>query len=319
MGLLKQSTARNRMFLMVDSTDHLTGKAAASPVVTLSKDGGAFAAAGGAITDRGSGWYSIALTTTDTNTVGDLAFHVTGTGADPTDWADEVSARLTDDVSTYAGADTSGTTTLLARLTAGRATNLDNLDAAISSRMATFTLPANFSALSISAGGLVDILQTAADKVWSTTTRALTDKAGFALSAAGIQAIWDALTSALTTAGSIGKRIVDNLDTTVGSRSTYAGADTAGTTTLLGRLTAGRATNLDNLDATVSSRSTYAGADTPGTTTLLSRVVAVVPTAAQVSSQVASDAATTPLPANVKKINDVTVNGVGSSGNPWGP
>jgi hypothetical protein len=63
-----------------------------------------------------------------------------------------------------------------------------------------------------------------------------------------------------------------NLDATVSSRSTYAGADTAGTTTLLSRLTAQRATNLDNLDATVSSRSTYAGLDTPGTTTLLTRL-----------------------------------------------
>ena len=37
------------------------------------------------------------------------------------------------------------------------------------------------------------------------------DKTGYALSSAGVQAIWDALTSALTTVGSIGKRIVDYL------------------------------------------------------------------------------------------------------------
>lgn len=35
------------------------------------------------------------------------------------------------------------------------------------------------------------------------------DKTGYALSAAGVQAIWDALTSALTTAGSIGKKLAD--------------------------------------------------------------------------------------------------------------
>lgn len=58
--------------------------------------------------------------------------------------------------STYAGGDTSGTTTLLARLTAQRATNLDNLDAAITSRQATLTLPANFALLSIDASGRVD-------------------------------------------------------------------------------------------------------------------------------------------------------------------
>lgn len=39
----------------------------------------------------------------------------------------------------------------------------------------------------------------------------VSDKTGFSLSAAGVQAIWDALTSALTTVGSIGKRIADYL------------------------------------------------------------------------------------------------------------
>lgn len=37
------------------------------------------------------------------------------------------------------------------------------------------------------------------------------DKSGYALSSAGVQAIWDALTSALTTAGSIGKHLVDRI------------------------------------------------------------------------------------------------------------
>lgn len=37
------------------------------------------------------------------------------------------------------------------------------------------------------------------------------DKTGYALSAAGVQAVWDALTAALTTVGSIGKRISDFL------------------------------------------------------------------------------------------------------------
>jgi hypothetical protein len=48
------------------------------------------------------------------------------------------------------------------------------------------------------------------------------DKTGYALSAAGVQAIWDALTSALTTVGSIGKLIVTNLDALISSRmATY--------------------------------------------------------------------------------------------------
>lgn len=71
--------------------------------------------------------------------------------------------------------------------------------------------------------------------------------------------------------------IVAELDATVSSRSTYDGTDTSGTTTLLSRLTSGRASNLDNLDATVSSRSTVAAiwaavVDSSGVTTLLSRL-----------------------------------------------
>jgi hypothetical protein len=95
---LKQSTTRNLMFLMVDSSDHVTGKTGLTVTVTVSKDGGAFGAAGGTVTEISSGWYKIALTTTDTNTVGDIALHCTSTGADPTDIRDQVSARLPDDL-----------------------------------------------------------------------------------------------------------------------------------------------------------------------------------------------------------------------------
>ena len=66
---------------------------------------------------------------------------------------------------------------------------------------------------------------TAAD-VWAVATRALTDKAGFSLSAAGIQAVWDALTAALTTVGSIGKLLVDNINATISSRATQTSVDT---------------------------------------------------------------------------------------------
>lgn len=45
------------------------------------------------------------------------------------------------------------------------------------------------------------------------------------LSAASIQAIWDKLTSALTTVGSIGKLLVDNINATIGSRSTLVQTD----------------------------------------------------------------------------------------------
>jgi hypothetical protein len=52
------------------------------------------------------------------------------------------------------------------------------------------------------------------------------DKTGYALSAAGVQAIWDALTAALTTANSIGKLLVDNINATISSRLSTADATT---------------------------------------------------------------------------------------------
>jgi hypothetical protein len=52
------------------------------------------------------------------------------------------------------------------------------------------------------------------------------DKTGFSLSTGGVQAIWDALTSALTTAGSIGKWIVDKLDVVVSTRLASSGYTT---------------------------------------------------------------------------------------------
>lgn len=51
------------------------------------------------------------------------------------------------------------------------------------------------------------------------------DKTGYGLSSAAVQAIWDALTSALTTVGSIGKRLADNIDATISSRSSHTAAN----------------------------------------------------------------------------------------------
>ncbi len=52
-------------------------------VVNSSKNGAAFAAITPAVTDIGSGYYTIALSATDTNTLGDLALYVTSAGNDP--------------------------------------------------------------------------------------------------------------------------------------------------------------------------------------------------------------------------------------------
>jgi hypothetical protein len=92
----KQSTAKNVMVLMVDSTDHVTGKTGLTLTITASKDGAAFASIAPTVTERGSGWYSVALTASHTDTLGDLALHITGTAADPADMVLLVEAGSTD-------------------------------------------------------------------------------------------------------------------------------------------------------------------------------------------------------------------------------
>jgi hypothetical protein len=89
---LTQSTAFNRPIFMVDSSDHVTGKTGLSLTIKASKDGGSFSTITPTVTELESGWYKLALTTSHTDTLGALALHITSTGADPLDFADQVVA-----------------------------------------------------------------------------------------------------------------------------------------------------------------------------------------------------------------------------------
>ena len=72
----------------------------------------------------------------------------------------------------------------------------------------TQAFPTNFADLSIViTTGLVDITQTAADKVWSTAARTLT-----AFSTSLALSIWDVLESAIVTASTIGLKVKNNLN-----------------------------------------------------------------------------------------------------------
>ena len=95
--MLKQSTARNLMVFLTDSADHVTGKTGATLTITISKDGAAFASISPTVTERGNGWYSIALTTGNTDTLGDLVLRATASGADPIDLREQVFAAIPGD------------------------------------------------------------------------------------------------------------------------------------------------------------------------------------------------------------------------------
>lgn len=96
---LKQSTARNIMLFMSDEADPTLGLAGLTLTVEASKDGGAFASiTPSAVTDRGDGWYSIGLTTSHTDTLGDLVIRATATGAIAGETRLEVEANTNADV-----------------------------------------------------------------------------------------------------------------------------------------------------------------------------------------------------------------------------
>lgn len=85
MRTIRQSTAYNVMVFMVQSANHVTGATGLTLTITASKNGAAFASITPTVTERGDGWYNLALTTSHTDTTGDLALHITSSGADPSD------------------------------------------------------------------------------------------------------------------------------------------------------------------------------------------------------------------------------------------
>ncbi len=72
-------------FLLVLSSDHITGATGKTPTVTISKNGGVFAAPAGAISELSGGWYVVAPNATDSNTLGPLILHATAAACDPSD------------------------------------------------------------------------------------------------------------------------------------------------------------------------------------------------------------------------------------------
>jgi hypothetical protein len=85
MMTLTQHTDRTIMVLMVLASDHVTGVAGLTLTITASKAGAAFASIAPTQTDRGNGWYALALTAAMLDTIGDFALHISAATADPLD------------------------------------------------------------------------------------------------------------------------------------------------------------------------------------------------------------------------------------------
>jgi hypothetical protein len=136
------------MIFMASSTDHIPGATGLTLTITASKNGGAFASIAPVVTERGNGWYYLALTAAMLDTLGDFIVHAEATGADPSELPMEVVAY-----------DPQSGTNL----------GLSNLDATISSIAASVW---GYGSRTLSSfGSLVSDIATA---VWGSGTRTLT-------------------------------------------------------------------------------------------------------------------------------------------------
>ena len=268
---VKQSTtAYPLVFFMVDSADHITGKTGLTVTVTLSKAGGAFAAASGAVSEIGNGWYKVAGNATDTNTLGALALHATATGADALDVLYEVvafdpqsatnlglSALPTANPAANGGLPTVNGSNHIVGIQSNGISAASIADGAIDAN--TFATDA-LGAAAWSSGATAEI----ADQVWDElradhtaagsfgqgvasvqgnitgSVATLTDKTGFRLSSTGVDDIWDEVQSGHTTAGTFGKYLDIASSTIVASGLTAGGiADAVWDEATAGHTTAG--------------------------------------------------------------------------------
>lgn len=218
---IPQSTTKLVLFKAFLASDHTTEATGKTIAITISKNGGAFGNPNAGATNAtgiSSGWYSVSLDTTDTNTLGPLAIR----GAEGT----------IDDVG------------ILIEVVSATSGGYTNLDAAISSRMATYTQPTGFLAATFPSGTIANT--TNITSITGNITGNLTGSVG-------------SVTGAV---GSVTGLTVSNLDATISSRmasytqptgflaATFPGGTIANTT----NITAGTITTVSgNVNGSVGS------------------------------------------------------------------
>lgn len=230
---------------------------AANLTAYVSKDGGAVTV----LTDttatemdatNAKGWYSFDVTQTESN-ADELVF----TGKSSTANVSVVGRALTTTPASFTSFVTpTGASVNATQLGGATVTATTSVTFPASSTVATTTgavgsVTGAVGSVTGNVGG--NVVGSVASVTAGVTVTTNNDKTGYALSSAGIQAIWDALTSALTTVGSIGKLFVDNLNATVSSRLASASITLSG-----GAVTVG--TNNDKTGYSVATGGIISGA-----------------------------------------------------------
>lgn len=185
--LLKQSTAQT---VVIGPILDSAGAAVTTAVVTnisIAKNGSAAALTTETLTHLANGYYTLALTTSNTNTLGILAAYVNNTAMSMTVFRWNVIVASAYDAIVNNATNATG----------GLLTATGSVSAIAGALLNTTNLPTNFASLAITAGGAV-------------TAGTVSDKTGYALSASGLASI-TSWTVAIT------GNITGNLSGSVGS------------------------------------------------------------------------------------------------------
>jgi len=357
------------------SSDHVSNATGKTLAVVISKNGGAFAnpsAGATSATEIGNGWYFVDLSATDTNTLGPLVVRGTCSGVDDVEPEPFYVFVAVPDVNaikiggtTQTGRDI-GASVLLA---VDQAVNVTKIaGAAVDATTAQLgvnvvnwkgsSAPAMtgdaYARLGAPAGASLSS-DIAAVNAKTTNLPASPAAVGSAmtLQVSAVQAVWDALTSAFTTSGSIGKRLADNVDAQISTRSTFAGGAVSSVTGNVGGSVVGSVgsvtsavtvgTNNDKTGYGLSSAAVQviwdALASAMTTAGSIGKRIADfltgdayarlgMPSGASVAADIAAVKTHTDkltfddsnrVAGNIKAINDVAITGNGASVTPWGP
>lgn len=325
---LRQSTASQEVLIgpFVDSTDansEETGFTIANTDVLLHKHGGTTLPTknSGGATHISNGLYYVVLDATDTNTIGNLIVLVHFSGAL---WVKQECVVLDEAVyDALFGTVALATATNITAGTIATVTTLTNLPAITANWLTAAGINTGAFTAAKFAAGAIDAAALAADAgteigtaVWAAAARTLTAATSITSTGGSVPITAGGLVSSDVTAISTDTAAADNAE------SFFDGSGYAGTGNTIPTVT-----TVGTVNALAANSLTAAAAAADLTTELQSGLATAAALATTDGKVDLIKAKTDPLTftvanqvdANIQSVNDVTVNGVGSAGNPWGP
>jgi hypothetical protein len=318
---IKQSeatAARRRIpVLLVDITDGFTPETGVvTPTINVSKNGATIATGAGTWTEIGNGQYYYEFTAGEVDTLGWIAVNIEKATVSR-DYNAVVQVMAYD----YAAATNLGLTAIPA--------------VATGSAGAIPTTGTGANQIQVNGSGAISTVVSVSGSVGSVAGNVSGNLVGSvgSLTATAVQNIWDDTTSSLTTVGSIGKLLVDNVNATISSRATDATVWTNATRTLTAgtNIVLAKGTGItgfndiaaQNVWDVATSGLTTVGSiglklNTNVDTTISSRMATFTyttpPTAAQISTQVWTE----PIPGSFAAGSaGAKLNAASSAGDPW--